>query len=98
MTKRTKQTKTTIELYESLKPGDRLRYFYQVGNINNRTLHVRRRVDNILIVRRWNKRRGWIYETMNYWGFDIPYSCGSLKIIRSKEAFNEDDQSGAPNE
>lgn len=85
-----------ITAYLSLEPGDKLKFFYQIGNINNRTLHVRGRIDNVLIVRRWSQRRGWIYETMQFWGFQIPYSDGTLKVIKRKEGYEKEDQSGIP--
>lgn len=87
--------KDPIVVYRSLKPGDKLKFFYQKGNINNRVLHVRGRVDNVLVVRRWSKSRGWIYVAMQYWDFQVPYSIGSLRVIKS-DKYTEDDQSGAP--
>lgn len=85
--------KDPIVVYRSLKPGDRLVYRYQVGNINNCTLHVRGRVDNVLIVRRWISKR-WIYGVMQYWAFQVPYSAGSLRVIKNLvDKYTEDDQS-----
>ena len=90
--------KEDIEMYLSLEPEDKLKFFYQIGNINNRTLHVRGRIDNILIVRRWSPRKGWIYETMQFWGFQVSYSAGTLKVAKRKDGYEKEDQSGIPTE
>jgi len=48
----------------SLRIGARIRLDYGVGNINNRTLHVRGRVDDYIVCRRWKGAR-WRYELLH---------------------------------
>ena len=56
----------------NLQVGDKLRYFYNEGNINNCLKHVRGYVDEHLILRRWSKRwQTWMYEVKPIWEIEI---------------------------
>lgn len=48
-----------------MKVGDSFRVHYNVGNPNNRTLHIRGIVDEKIICRRWSPGRGWRYEMLD---------------------------------
>lgn len=51
------------EQVATLQPGDKLKLYYNPGNPNNTTLHVRGRVDGRVITRRWNRHKErWNYE------------------------------------
>jgi len=70
-----------------LKVGDKLRFFYQEGNINNCLYHVRGIVDETCIVVRWwakNKKR-WEYKVMERHFIDISREHVTIeKAKRSK--------------
>lgn len=56
-----------------IEVGDTLRFFYQEGNPNNRTVHVRAIVDDdYIVIRQWSRRRQrWIYTVEDRLYFEI---------------------------
>ena len=56
----------------NLQVGDKLRYFYNEGNINNCLKHVRGYVDGHLILRHWSKyRQTWMYGVKPIWEIEM---------------------------
>ena len=54
-----------------LKVGDKLRFFYQEGNVNNCLYHVRGIVDETRIVVRWWAKKCWKYKIMDLYFIEI---------------------------
>lgn len=82
-----------MDLFD-LQVGDKLRYFYSEGNINNCLKHVRGYVDGHLILRRWSKRRqSWSYEVEPIWSIEISKEYFSIekgsKSEKIKESYRE---------
>ncbi len=69
------------EIEELIKPGNKVRVFYNNGNINNEIRHIRAIVDNDQVVYRvWNKhKRRWVYYVEWVVKFQILYKYHHLK-------------------
>lgn len=70
-------------LNRNLQPGKKLKRFFQPGNINNATLHVRALVDDEYVVtRQWSKaKQGWFYKVEHISMFELLYENGNLQAI-----------------
>jgi len=66
-----------------LKAGDRIKIFYNVNNINNKTIQIRSIVDKTKIVSRvWSRRKKmWIYTLEDVSHFEYLYEKGKLVKI-----------------
>lgn len=63
-------------LPELLTTGTKLRLYYNPGNINNRIMHIRARVDDNYIVSRTWARGRWSYEINHVYFFIIHMKQG----------------------
>lgn len=69
-----------MTLDEMLQPGQKVKVFYNEGNINNQIRHIRAVVDGEFIVYRvWSRRKGWQYCIEHRYGFEYKYEKGVLK-------------------
>lgn len=75
------QTKTQDWLNCNIQPGKKVKQFYQAGNINNATLHIRALVDNeYVVIRQWSKsRQSWCYKVEHITMFELLYEKGYLQ-------------------
>lgn len=66
-----------------LKVGDKLRFDYGDGNINNHVAHVRAIVDgDQVVVRVWSPRRGWGYLVVYRESLVFAQRVGVLTVER----------------
>ncbi len=72
------------KVIEMLKPGEKVRIFYNEGNPNNQIRHIRAIVDKEYITYRvWNKRRQrWIYHTIWIYDFQLAFEGGHLQPVK----------------
>lgn len=65
-------------LDEMLQPGQKIRVFYNKGNINNQIRHIRGIIDDEYIVYRvWQKNR-YFYRVAHKYEFELRYENGRL--------------------
>jgi hypothetical protein len=65
-------------LDEMLQPGQKIKEFYNEGNINNRTIHIRAIVDDVAIVFRVYTKGIWNYHVNSRYKFEYMYEKGRL--------------------
>ena len=67
----------------NINPGDKWRFDYGTGNMNNKLCHIRAVVDdNQIVYRAWSKREQmWIYHIDHLYFWELVYSDGHLKKV-----------------
>jgi hypothetical protein len=66
-----------------LQVGDKVRFYFNDGNPNNKTVQIRAIVDeNKIVVRRWHGFAGWSYWVENQFYFDICEKHGEAKKVK----------------
>lgn len=67
-------------LDEMLQPDQKVRVFYNEGNINNQLRHIRAIVDDEFVVFRvWSKHKQyWVYKVEHRYNFELKYEGGHL--------------------
>lgn len=62
-----------------LKPGDKIKLFYNEGNLNNRVMHIRAIIDD-QVVYRISTKDGWVYRIQHMVDFDFMNKKGHLLL------------------
>ena len=67
-------------LKELLKPGNKLNLFFNEGNINNKTIHIRAIVDDDYIAyKTWSRRKQrWYYQIEYIYFFELLYEKNQI--------------------
>jgi hypothetical protein len=75
-----KKQSTEPWLAQNLQPGRMLRRYFNPGNINNGTVHVRAIVDgDIVVTREWSRtKQSWRYQTHDRDWYRILREAGQL--------------------
>lgn len=75
----------TIDVFTKARigPGAVIREFWGVGNMNNRTVHVRAVVDEQVVFRVWLKhKRIWRYDVVSQYSIGRRLREGRAKVVR----------------
>lgn len=75
-------------LDEMLQPGNKVRQFWNEGNINNALLHVRAIVDDDYIVTKewWQGKRHWHYKMEHRTWYEMLHKDGVLTYAGRSDA------------
>ena len=67
-------------LKELLKPGNKLRLFFDEGNINNKRIHIRAIIDDDYVVYKiWSRRKQiWYYQVEYIYFFKLLYEKNQI--------------------
>jgi len=66
------------DLEDMLQPGQKVKVYFNKGNPNNRTRHIRAIVDDEWIVYKTATGKGWRYHVDHRYDFEYKFEMGRL--------------------
>lgn len=72
-----------MTLDQIIQVGNKVKVDYGPTNPNNQSLHIRAIVDDDQIVCRiWSARKGWIYQIISRYTFELQHAKGFLSLSK----------------